>query len=186
MNNTEAAKPRVRGLYDWEIEEARCVFGSGFDYSRVRIHENDPFPNRIDQLGRKLKRLPPEEHNNAITLGNHCIFPVSLPEKPVGVDEPEHYKVCWLIHELTHAWQFQRQGWMYLVRALKAQFQEKAHVYEYGGVEGLKSRRKSGVSIKSFNLEQQGDIARDYYTRLRRGEDVTDYLPYIEEFQRTT
>jgi hypothetical protein len=177
-------RPRIRSLYDWEIEEARCVFGADFDYRRVRIHEFNPWPNRINHIGLRLKKMENPHLDNAVTLGNHCFFPVQLPEQPVQPGDPQHYKLCWLIHELTHAWQFQRQGWMYLVRALGAQFKHKAHAYDYGGADALKLRREEGWTIVRFNLEQQGDIARDYYTRLRKGEDVSAWLPYIDDIQQ--
>jgi hypothetical protein len=186
MGDQTACQPRVRRMYPWEVEEARCVFASTLDYDQVRIHECDPFPNRIDRLGRRLKGQAPSNLPNAITLGNHCRFPVNLPQQPLTINDPEHYKIEWLIHELTHAWQYQKRGWRYLYDALSAQFKLKEAAYQYGGREALKSRRKDGWTFAKFNPEQQGDITRDYYYHFCRGEDVSDWLPYIEDLRKNT
>ena len=111
-----------RLLYTWEVAEARRVFGDGLDYSRVWIHECNPMPDRLDRFGKWLRRQKRDPHaHNAITLGNHCHFPVRLPEQLVMIGHPEYYKVGWLMHELTHAWQYQQLGWKYLWLALLAE-----------------------------------------------------------------
>jgi hypothetical protein len=184
MNATTPCRPSVRRLHPWEIEAARIVFGDNLDYDQVRVHECTTWTDQIDKIGRRLKRMPPLETHNALTLGNHCYFPVRLPDHPVGVDHPDHYKLCWLIHEITHAWQYQKLGWRYLAMALQAQFTGKAAAYDFGQEEGLKKRRKDGWSLKKFNLEQQGDIARSYYERIQRGQDISEWQPYVEDFQR--
>ena len=183
MDATSPQKHIVRSLYDWEILEARRVFGTSLKYDRVRVHENATWTNAMDRLGRRLKRMPALETHNAITLGNHCFFPVRLPDRLQLPGDGEHYKVCWLVHELTHAWQYQHMGWIYLVKALSAQFRQKGSAYDFGHADGLKKRRKEGWDLRKFNLEQQGDIARSYYERLCRGEDVAEWLPYIDELQ---
>lgn len=181
MDASERCRPFSRRMHPWEIEEARRVFRDRLDYDRVRIHECSPWPNRIDGIGRWLKRMPQTGHANAITLGNHCIFPVRLPDHPVSPQDFEHYLICWLIHELTHAWQYQQMGWRYLLKALSAQFKDRGAAYDFGGEEGLKQRRAANATIHSFNLEQQGDIARTYYQRLCLGKDVSAFIPYIED-----
>lgn len=179
----EDCKPSKRSLYAWEIEEARRVFASQLDYSAVRIHECNLLPDRINGVGSRLKGLPPPETHNAITLGNHIYFPVRLLETPVRLDHPEHYKICWLVHELTHAWQYQHLGWRYLAMALKAQFREGVNAYNFGGEDGLLERLAQGARFLDFNLEQQGDIARSYYERLVRGQDTRAWNGLIAEVQ---
>ena len=71
-----------------------------------------------------------------------------------------------LLHELTHIWQFQQMGAVYVPRAIKAQFSKMG--YNYGGVSALKAYLGKGKSFLSFNLEQQGDIISDYY-RIKDG-----------------
>ena len=173
----------VRSLYAWEIQEARSVFADRLNYDAVRIHENAGWPNTISKVGSWLKRSPYVETPNAITLGNQCYFPVKLLEFPVPHDHSEHGKIGWLIHELTHAWQYQRLGWRYLPKALDAQLRLGVTAYDFGGEAGLLKYHSMGWTLANFNLEQQGDIARTYYEALVRGKDVSAWLPYIAEFQ---
>ena len=70
------------------------------------------------------------------------------------------------IHELTHIWQFEKMGSVYIPRALRAQ--QSPLGYDYGGVSALKICREKGKSFLSFNFEQQGDIVSDYY-RIKNG-----------------
>jgi hypothetical protein len=184
MSNSTDCKPSVRPMHSWEIEQAKLVFGDHLDYERVRIHECNPWPDRVNRIGLWLKRLPDTGAHNAITLGNHCIFPVRLPVELVQPEQVEHYKICWLIHELTHAWQYQTLGWRYLILALKSQFKLKAGAYHYGGEKGLMQSFLEGKKLSDFNLEQQGDIAKDFYKQLSNKKPVKAWEPYIKEIQR--
>lgn len=177
--------PRTRPLYDWEIAEAQLVFGDRLKYKRIRVHELARWTDATDRLGRWLKRLPPpgpREHN-AITLAYHCYFPVMLPETLVPPGDPLEYMMEWLMHELTHVWQYQRLGWRYLLLALRAQFRFGTAAYDFGGVENLISRRQLGWTLSQFNPEQEAEITRNYYHGLRRAEDVTAFLPYVEDIR---
>jgi hypothetical protein len=71
-----------------------------------------------------------------------------------------------LMHELTHVWQFEQMGSVYIPRAIRAQKSKMG--YNYGGVSALKTSREQGKSFLSFNLEQQGDIISDYF-RIKGG-----------------
>ncbi|MEW5871136.1 MAG: hypothetical protein AB1894_17810 [Chloroflexota bacterium] len=175
----------VRSLYAWEVQEARRVFAASLQYERVRVHENTGWPDSVNQLGMRLKGIKSTVPvHNAITLGNHCYFPVQLLVDPVPVGHPDHGSFCWLIHELTHAWQYQHMGWRYLGLALYAQFRYGAQAYVYGEEEGLRQRQREGWKLSNFNLEQQGDIARNYYERLCTGQDVSAWLPFITDLQQ--
>src|SRR5262245_16698552 len=111
-----------RPLYDWEIVEARLVFGDRLNFARVRVHENANWTDSLDRFGRWLRRMkrPPGTHN-AITLGYHCCFPIKFPQTHPPPLAEDAFLMGWLIHELTHVWQFERMGWVYLARALQAQ-----------------------------------------------------------------
>ncbi len=185
MTTTALCEPRVRPLRDWEIEEARKVFGNRLDYAPIRIHECARPANLLDDLGRRLKRMPAREGNvnNALTLGNNPYYSVQLPTKLIGPDQKGSYFMPWLMHELTHCYQFQRLGWRYLLMALGAQFRHGAHAYDYGGWHNLMLRRQQGWKFHHFNLEQQGDITRDYYRRLRKGKPVNAWQSYIDDIQ---
>lgn len=183
---SENCEKIVRGLYGWEIEEFRPVFGQSLKYERVRIHECAGFPDTLDRIGRKLKGMEPpgKDSHNAITLGNHCFFPVQLPESLPPLGDPERYKLDWLVHELTHAWQYQQMGWIYLIKALRAQFRDKELAYDFGGESGLLKSRQKQIPFKKFNPEQQGNITQAYYVRLRAGHDVSAWQPYIDEIHK--
>jgi len=97
-----------------------------------------------------------------------------------------------LIHELTHAWQYQHVGWTYLVRALAAQFRYGTAAYDFGGEANLVKCRQNHWTITKFNPEQQGDIARCYYDCLRSTNAIDEpnkqnalsaYKPYISDIQ---
>lgn len=181
-------KKLVRTPYQWEIDEFGPVFGDTLDFSRARIHECTTWPDAMDRLGRFLKRMPPpgEREHNALTLGNHCYFPVRLLETLPPPGDKEDYKLDWLVHELTHVWQYQHIGWSYLFKALWAQFRQKARAYDFGGKEGLLKSREKEIPFKDFNPEQQGNITQTFYKRLRKGQDVSAWKPYIEELQKST
>ena len=182
----EQNKRRVRKLYDWEVKEFSIVFGDSLDTERVRIHEFAPWPDWIDRLGRFLKRMPsPGLHeHNAVTLGNHCFFPVGMPEELLPVNDQMSFKHDWLVHELTHAWQYQHIGWRYLFKALFAQFREKSKAYDFEGEQGLLKSRHKGRIFKNFNPEQQGNITESYYQRKRRGLDTSAWDSYIDEIKK--
>lgn len=174
----------VRRLQAWEIQEARRVFGNQLDYDRLRLHECSAWPDWIHHIGLRLQgQQPKADTHNAITLGNHCFFPVQLLDHFVGPEDALFYKIGWLIHELTHAWQYQHLGWRYLVRALNVQLKEGSKAYHFGGEEGLQVRGSQGWKLTNFNLEQQGDIARSYYERLVRGENTLAWNRYIADIQ---
>ncbi len=181
----ENCPPTTRHLYAWEIQEARRVFANQIDYDRVRIHECAGWPDNIYRIGLRLQGKPAKtDVHNAVTFGNHCYFPVRLLENLVEPSDPQFHKLPWLIHELTHIWQYQRLGWKYLVQALRVQLKEGSQAYVFGGEEGLRLRGSQGLKLEDFNLEQQGDIARSYYERLARGEDTAAWGRYVAEFQQ--
>lgn len=182
--NQPAGKPLTRPLYTWEIQEARRVFGNQLHYERIRIHECAAWLQRVVRMGATLQRIPYTGEPTAITLGYHLYFPERMPAAPVALGHPEHSKICWLIHELTHTWQYQRLGWQYLFLALKAQFTLGAAAYDFGGKAGLILCSLRGGRLGDFNLEQQGDIARSYYETLVRGGEVTAWQPFIAEIQQ--
>ncbi len=175
--------PFVRPLYAWEVQEAQKVFGDRIVYHRVRIHECVAWPDAIQQLSRRLQGLPPTDEHNAVTLGNHIFFPTRLPTKPLQSTDPDQVLFAWLIHELTHVWQYQSMGWRYLYLALHLQVKHGPQAYDYGGESGLLSRQEKGWKFDDFNLEQQGDITRAYYLRLVHQKDVRAWTPYVERFQ---
>jgi hypothetical protein len=128
-----------RSLYDWEIELAKTVFGDSINYKRVRIDE-------LSLTGPKQK--------------NFCYVSFYI------INSWGSMKNSTLLHELTHVWQFEQMGSVYIPKALKAQNSKMG--YNYGGVSALKASKEQGKSFLSFNIEQQGDIISDYF-RIKEG-----------------
>jgi len=180
---TTPCRRLTRRLYAWEIQEARLVFGNSLAYERVRIHECVRWPATLDRFGRWLRGMSPPDVPNAVTLGAHCYFPVRLPVAPPALETLEFYLLLWLIHELTHVWQFQHYGWRYLLRSLSAQFGLGGSAYDFGGEEGLLQAILDGLSLTNFNPEQQGDITLTYYQRLRLDQNLTAWKPFIAQLQ---
>ena len=178
----------VRELTDFEIHEARQIFGDRLDYGRIRIFEGANLPNFLDDIGRFIKKMPPREENikNAITLGNYCFFGRTLKTDEITdldseLDANQLNEMSWLMHELTHAWQYQTKGWKYLWEALDAQIKLGTKVYEFGGEDNLRKEKERGRTLRDFNLEQQGSIVQKYYEKLKRKDDTSAFAPFIQQ-----
>ncbi len=171
-----------RKLSPHESIEARLVFRASIAYERVTIIEEVAWPNWVGRLGSWLSRTEAPK-NNAVALGNKLYFPKRLqtdnPAAPVG----SLTNMAWLIHELTHVWQYQHFGLAYLPQVIWAHFRNGSETYNYGFEPGLKKALTRGGRLKNFNREQQGEITRHYYYRLKQGQDVSAWLPFIAEFQ---
>ncbi len=124
-------KFNTRPLTGSEIAVAREVFGNSIDYNLVRIDE----------------KAITAKWSNAAYVTFHTI-------NHWGALSPSL-----LIHELTHVWQYEKMGAMYMPRAIHAQGTPEG--YDYGGIPQLEANQNIGMN--AFNLEQQGDLLRDYY-----------------------
>ena len=171
----------IRALRAEELAEIEQVFSTGLDVTRVRVNEDNSLPDWIGRIGARLRGAPPPEHN-AITLGNTCYFPVTLM-----TDNPKHdlwlRDMGWLMHELTHAWQYQHDGIIYLYQAV---FKSPTYQYAPAGEaqdNALKGFSKAGKVFRDFNREQQGDIVRDYYFFLKQNRDVSAWDTYLKELR---
>jgi hypothetical protein len=177
----------TRNLYPWEIVQARSVFGDTLRYEKVLIHEYAKWPDTIDDLGRKLKKEAPRktDDHNAITIGYGCFFPVGLPLIQPGVQDQQFYKITWLIHELTHCWQYQRLGLRYIFMALQAQFKQGPDAYRIGDAHELTEKRQKGLRFFDFNPEQQGRLNETFFVALNNLPDQQEMyeacLPYVSE-----
>src|SRR5262245_13686253 len=119
-----------RALSACELAEARLVFGDGLDYTRAFVWENSPWPNWIADVGAAIHRYK-RNWNNAVTLGDTSYFPVTLRTTTEMLASGDLSDISWLMHELTHQWQFQRLGWNYLWRAVQVQAVSGLHGYDY-------------------------------------------------------
>lgn len=156
-------KFNTRSLYKWEIALARSVFGNAIDYRRVRIDE-------YSLAGPRQKKF--------CYVSFYIINSWGAMQNSI------------FIHEMTHVWQFEKMGSVYIPHALWAQGSKMG--YDYGGALALKTAYEKGKSFLSFNLEQQGDIIADYY-RIRDGykphwgngsrHDLPVYESYVDQLK---
>lgn len=168
----------ARGLTQIEIDESRSVFADSLDYNPIRIYEGARWPDWIARAGAKLGAGPAPTHN-AVTLGNRLYFPTPLRTLPDEDGQFSLQDMAWLIHEITHAWQYQMRGWSYLWVAIKAQIRLGSQAYKYGWEQGLKQAVQRGDSLDDFNPEQQGEIARHFYYRQKQGLDTQAWDPFV-------
>ena len=174
--------PRRR-LLPSEVREAQRVFGSEVPYNRVWVHEAARWPNWLASIGSALAGTTPPAGGNAITLGYSCYFPHKLQTSDADFEARVFGDMAWLIHELTHVWQYHHTGGTYITKALRAQFGKGLKAYDYGGVAGLQAAALANRSLNDFNPEQQGDITRDYYIRLKLQLSKEAWEPFIAEIK---
>jgi hypothetical protein len=166
----------TRSLHPHELTEAQNIFHAGLDPARVVISEGDALPNWVGRIGAAIKRQPPPKEN-AITLGNTSYFPRALTTS-IG-------DLAWLLHELTHQWQYQHFGMRYLWEALRAPTYAYAKENEPLDV-ALKRLWNDSIKFADLNREQQGDLVRDYFFALkdpRAALDLTAWEPYLHDLR---
>ena len=99
----------------------------------------------------------------------------------INLPEGERGDLDLMVHELTHVYQYEKVGSLYIGEALHAQ---ATSGYSYGGPEGLQAARESGKHYKDFNREQQAQIAQDYYEiRFKLDQPAPEYEPFIAELR---
>jgi hypothetical protein len=127
-------KFNTRKLTGDEIKLASSVFGSSINYELVRVDE------------RAL--LGPSWTKRA-----YVSFHV--------INDWGHIKADTLLHELTHVWQYEQDGAIYMPQAIHAQAWGEG--YTYKGAAGLRNAQTNGLGFRDFNREQQGQIVQDFY-----------------------
>ncbi len=166
----------TRSLHPHELFEVQNVFRTGLDTARVVISEGDALPNWVGRIGAALKGQPPPKEN-AITVGNTSYFPRALTSSVTDL--------AWLIHELTHQWQYQHFGIRYLFEALRATTYVYANENESHDA-ALKRLWSENKKFSDFNREQQGDIVRDYFFALKQPPpypDLAAWEPYLHDLR---
>jgi hypothetical protein len=139
-------KFNTRKLTGAEVFEASSVFGSSVDFSLVRIDTH----SLMVFIAKKFKGYSKgREFTTFHTINGE--------EGNITIDT--------LIHELTHVWQYQQVGAIYMPQAIHAQGTPEG--YDYGGVTELQARKAAGQGIRTFNREQQAQIVQDYF-RIRK------------------
>lgn len=162
---TQIETQRNRAMTEWEIREARRVFGDAIDYSVVTVSD-ESLRARIGSAG-----------GYARVVGNTMVFPPGASRN-----------MSLMIHELTHIWQYQTIGWSYARRAIWVHATQGSKGYNYSekgktAEQSLIDARANGKRLQDYNMEQQGDIVRDYYIRLRDGLDTSAWDPFIADIR---
>jgi hypothetical protein len=151
-------KFNTRPLTSPEIARARTVFGNSINYALVRVDQTAVIGPAFS--GRAYVSF--QTINAWATVDDHTF-----------------------IHELTHVWQYEKIGAIYMPKAIHAQAFGAG--YEYGDVTELNNRQRNGQKLNSFNMEQQGQILGDYYM-YKTGKwtipnlQTYEYLPTYEYF----
>ncbi len=174
-----------RRLTALEEQEIRRVFAGGIDCSLVRIAEGADWTNAIARWTARLRGGPPPDFDNSVTLGNTIHFPRSIHTTAADLVSPTLGDFPWLLHEAMHVRQHQAEGLPSLFRTLKAHLKFGAAVYDYGGPAGIDQARAQGKGLAGFNPEAQGEIARDFYRRLRKGQDISAWEPLFVEARKS-
>jgi hypothetical protein len=156
------ALTQTRPLTDQEIEAAAAVLGdNAIQYDRVRLAQ-----------GGILTYIFQMNKNRAFSAWHTIYMPVSRDEN-----------LPLLVHELTHTYQFERIGSVYIGQALLEQKRNGRDAYLYGGSEGLQSAHAAGKRYRDYNREQQGQITQDYCACLHAGQDTSAYMPFIADLR---
>lgn len=124
----------VRPLSERELMLARPIFNNNIDYNRILINN-------------KARLISPKVAVAYVTF--NTIHYHSILSDDV------------FIHEMTHIWQYQHFGSIYISKALKAQ--KNVEGYNYGGVEGLYHAVNTGKKLLDFNFEQQAEIIEGHF-----------------------
>ena len=122
----------VRALTPGEVSLARTVFADALRYDDVRVH------------GAKYVFFQPD--NVAMTPNGELYFPCGCYRADFSATVGD---AAWLLHELTHAWQWQQGLWV----RLRAPFSRN---YHYGSP---RARARYGL----FNIEQQATLVEDWF-----------------------
>lgn len=144
---------KVSPLNENEIEAASKVFGtSPSRCGTVRVAE-----------GRLLKLIP-WLHKNRPFVTFHTINLI----KP---RDNSKVHLARIVHELTHVYQFELVGSIYLWQALRVQWAEGNRAYKYGDWKSLETKQGQGWHFRDYCREQQAQIAQDYYIKILAAEE---------------
>jgi hypothetical protein len=153
----DLVKLNTRTLTDEEIREASSIFGSALNLRLVRV-------DRRAVLG------PAFSHRDYTSF--HTVNGWGEGRRDI------------LIHELTHVWQYQQVGAIYMPQAVHAQ--RWGGGYGYGGSAGLCAAWERRAGLASFNREQQAQIVQDFCRMRRSDPDIAVYASFVQEVSTLT
>jgi hypothetical protein len=101
----------------------------------------------------------------------------------VNIPEDQQHRLSLLVHELTHVYQYEQVGSVYIGQGLSVQRKYGRKAYKYGGKRGLIADKAAGKRYCDYNREQQCEIAQDYFALRSAGRDTGAYEPLINELR---
>lgn len=132
-----------RSLTAAEIAVLRKIYGDKIDYSKVRIVSGDD----MTLWGKSLTR-----GTYGVTWGNTIYFPNDGNKKSLYSQDSD---TDWLVHEMAHVYQYQKDGWGYFPMAMWEQLTQGTGAYEY--------HIEPGKEFGKYGIEHQATIIQDYY-----------------------
>ncbi len=136
---------KCRSLTEGEIQLCQGVFANQIHYANVRIM-NHPFL--------------PWQAKNVLMAPTGYIHVRNLLYKTDYSLESESYRALF-IHEMTHIYQHQ----LGIAVLLKGALLQSAYFLSFKRYDPYRYTFKAGKSFWDYNIEQQGDIARDIYLK---------------------
>ncbi len=124
---------KTRKLTSHECEIARSMFGDLIDLDAVRL-------NPISRIAERM--------NIAFVTANQVNFNTVMSD-------------ALLIHELTHIYQYQQVGLVYIPRCLKAQTSKAG--YDFGAIEDHYDILNGQAGLWKLNYEQQAEFLESLY-----------------------
>ena len=146
----------VSPLTPEEIKEAKRVFKEkGIRYDAVRVAQ-----------GRLLTFVFRINNNTAFTTGHSINIPKSGSHSRYIDGDIKKPRLDLMIHELTHVYQFESIGSIYMYQAIRAQRSKEGYTYGEKNKEWeqlKKDRDDNKMKFENYNREQQAQITQDYY-----------------------
>ncbi|ENU63150.1 MULTISPECIES: hypothetical protein [Acinetobacter] len=136
---------KCRSLTSGEIKISQQVFGNLIDYSRVKIM-NHPYL--------------PWQSTHVIMAPSGYIHVRNLNYREDYSRESLSYQALF-IHEMAHIYQHQCR----INVLLKGAFLQSAYFLSLGKYNPYKYQFNPNKSFSTYNIEQQGDIARDIFLK---------------------
>jgi hypothetical protein len=143
-------KFNTRSLTAQERQAAQRVFGGSIDLDLVRLDERAVIGPAFSQ----------RQYTSFHTINGWGPTPRDV-----------------LLHELTHVWQYERAGAIYMPQALHAQLFGEG--YDYHGSAGLTAAKAAGRDLLSFNREQQAQIVQDFSVMHQSNPDARLYAEFV-------
>ena len=158
--------PSCRDLVEAEVANAREIFGEALDYSRVKIFERPSFATIPAKLVLGFQGIAETPNGNIYYQDiNHYAADMTRDPKKLAV----------LVHEMTHAWQYQtRRG---LLLSAIGEYIDAG--YDYGALYNYDIT--DDATFAELGIEQQAGVVEDYQSLRSSFQSAGDTQEWREE-----